>query len=197
VHASQGVTVGTTHAVLAENATRSLFYVAMTRGREANTAYLCQRTPAPDDHEVVTHGAHVAVRGSGRDAARVAHAILARHDVPGTAHQVAAHTAPHPLPDLVARLMNRRSAAVSRRRAAARPRKTPGMSDWQPIYRFSETAIQVQPVLGSVGLEGGAGNRRVLPTGPRRPWGRFGGRRLHLRGPGGGGGTLTDPSPTP
>jgi len=27
--------------------------------------------------------------------------------------------------------------------------------------------------------------------------GRFGGRRLYLRGPGGGGATLTDPSPTP
>jgi hypothetical protein len=29
------------------------------------------------------------------------------------------------------------------------------------------------------------------------PGGRFGGQRLCLRGPGGGGGTLTDPSPTP
>jgi ATP-dependent exoDNAse (exonuclease V) alpha subunit len=38
VHASQGVTVGTTQAVSAENATRSLFYVAMARGRDANTA---------------------------------------------------------------------------------------------------------------------------------------------------------------
>jgi hypothetical protein len=35
------------------------------------------------------------------------------------------------------------------------------------------SAIQVQPVQGCVGLEGGAGNRGVLPTGPRRPLGAF------------------------
>jgi len=35
----------------------------------------------------------------------------------------------------------------------------------------AESAIQVQPVLGSVGLEGGVGNRG--PTGPRRPWGPY------------------------
>ena len=124
VHASQGVTVGTTHAVLAETATRSLFYVAMTRGRDANTAYLCQRTPEPDDHVVVTTRAHVAVRGSGRDAAHAARGILARNDVPGTAHQLAADTVPQRLPDLVAGLVNRRSAALSRRRAAHRAWQT-------------------------------------------------------------------------
>lgn len=118
VHACQGVTVGTTHAVVAENATRSLFYVAMTRGRQTNTAYLCQRTPEPADNVLVTDGAHVAVRGSGHHAARAARAILAHNDVPGTAHQVAADTVPQRLPDLVARLVNRRSAAASRRRAA-------------------------------------------------------------------------------
>jgi len=124
VHASQGVTVGTTHAVLAENATRSLFYVAMTRGREANTAYLCQRTPEPDDRVAVTGGARAAVRGGGRDVARVARGIPARTDVPGTAHQLAADTAPQQLPDLVSRLMNRRTAALSRRRAAHRAWQT-------------------------------------------------------------------------
>src|SRR6478672_9844328 len=33
--------------------------------------------------------------------------------------------------------------------------------------------MQIHPVQGSVGLEGGAGNRGVLPTGPRRPRGAF------------------------
>jgi hypothetical protein len=124
VHASQGVTVGATHAVLGENATRSLLYVAMTRGRDANTAYLCQRTPEPDDHVVENDAAHVAVRGSGHDAARVARGILARTDVPGTAHQLGAGSTPQRLPGLVARLMNRRSAALSRRRAAHRAWQT-------------------------------------------------------------------------
>ena len=40
VHSAQGVTAEATHAVLAENTTRALAYVAMTRGREENTAYL-------------------------------------------------------------------------------------------------------------------------------------------------------------
>ncbi|WP_024448630.1 MobF family relaxase [Mycolicibacterium iranicum] len=44
VHSAQGVTADTTHAVLGENATRSLLYVALTRGRERNTTYLCEAT---------------------------------------------------------------------------------------------------------------------------------------------------------
>ena len=43
VHSAQGVTADTTHAVLGENTTRALLYVAMTRGRHTNTAYLYQR----------------------------------------------------------------------------------------------------------------------------------------------------------
>ena len=46
VHSAQGVTADTTHAVLGENTTRSLLYVAMTRGRHTNTAYLYERTSA-------------------------------------------------------------------------------------------------------------------------------------------------------
>ena len=44
VHSAQGVTADTTHAVLGDNTTRSLLYVAMTRGRDTNTAYLYERT---------------------------------------------------------------------------------------------------------------------------------------------------------
>jgi ATP-dependent exoDNAse (exonuclease V) alpha subunit len=51
VHSAQGVTADTTHAVLGENATRALLYVAMTRGRGFNMAYLCQRTAGEADHE--------------------------------------------------------------------------------------------------------------------------------------------------
>jgi conjugative relaxase-like TrwC/TraI family protein len=40
VHSAQGVTADTTHAVLGENTTRSMLYVAMTRGRETNGAYI-------------------------------------------------------------------------------------------------------------------------------------------------------------
>lgn len=44
VHSAQGVTGDTTHAVLGENTTRCLLYVAMARGRHANTAYLHEGT---------------------------------------------------------------------------------------------------------------------------------------------------------
>lgn len=43
VHSAQGATTDTTHAVLSGNTTRALFYVAMSRGREANTAYLSEQ----------------------------------------------------------------------------------------------------------------------------------------------------------
>jgi ATP-dependent exoDNAse (exonuclease V) alpha subunit len=45
VHTAQGVTADTTHAVLGENTTRSLLYVAMTRGRHTNTAHLYANAP--------------------------------------------------------------------------------------------------------------------------------------------------------
>lgn len=38
VHSAQGVTADTSNAVLGENTSRALFYVAMTRGRHTNTA---------------------------------------------------------------------------------------------------------------------------------------------------------------
>ncbi len=54
-HRSQGITVDTSHALLTRGClTRELFYVGMTRGRDSNTAYVCESGPAYDDelHEV-------------------------------------------------------------------------------------------------------------------------------------------------
>lgn len=47
VHAAQGRTVDTAHAILAEGLPRSLVYVAMTRGRLANYTYAVTRPAAP------------------------------------------------------------------------------------------------------------------------------------------------------
>ena len=52
-----------------------------------------------------------------------------------------------------------------RRGYPARPCKTPEMPDCQPIHRPAESATQVQPVLGRVGLEGGVGGGDA----PRHP----------------------------
>ncbi len=49
VHAAQGRTVDTAHALLGEQAHREDAYVALTRGRERNTAYLTTHR-APDEH---------------------------------------------------------------------------------------------------------------------------------------------------
>ena len=118
VHAAQGVTADTTHAVLGETATRSLLYVAMTRGRLTNTAYLYQRTPEADIPQGASDGVHLSARGSGRDAAALAHAIVARDDQPATAHQIAASTSRQLLPGMVGRLVARHHQAAAKWRAA-------------------------------------------------------------------------------
>lgn len=49
-HRSQGITVGTSHTLLTQGClTRELFYVGMTRGRNSNTAYVCESGPGHDD----------------------------------------------------------------------------------------------------------------------------------------------------
>ena len=50
VHTAQGVTADTTHAVLGEKATRAALYVAMTRGRAANHAYLYERVAEASEY---------------------------------------------------------------------------------------------------------------------------------------------------
>jgi len=49
-HRAQGATVDTAHAVVPPEMTREALYVAMTRGREANTAYV-----ATDEHHLEVH----------------------------------------------------------------------------------------------------------------------------------------------
>jgi hypothetical protein len=118
VHSAQGVTADTTHAVLGENATRALLYVAITRGRESNSAYLCQRTVGENDHQ---HRAgddvHVARRGNNREAAQLLRNIIATHDVRArTAHDVSTTTEREHLPELVGSLAQRRAQAAALRR---------------------------------------------------------------------------------
>ncbi|MDR0284642.1 MAG: relaxase domain-containing protein [Propionibacteriaceae bacterium] len=52
-HRAQGVTVDTSHCVVTPTTTRENLYVAMTRGRETNTAYVA--TDRPDDTHGVPH----------------------------------------------------------------------------------------------------------------------------------------------
>jgi len=55
VHAAQGVTTDTCHAILGEGASsRAMAYVAMTRGRQTNHAYLYHKLNHEADHHHAT-----------------------------------------------------------------------------------------------------------------------------------------------
>jgi conjugative relaxase-like TrwC/TraI family protein len=102
VHTAQGVTADTTHAVLGETATRSMLYVALTRGRDTNTAYLCRRASEHEyAHSPSTAGVHVMRRGTPDRAIGLIRSILANHDQGLNAHQTAADTPTALLPERV------------------------------------------------------------------------------------------------
>ncbi|GAA2790749.1 MobF family relaxase [Mycolicibacterium pallens] len=124
VHAAQGATADTTHAVLADTASRNLAYVALTRGRESNHAYLYQRDSTDTDHShdlaagaEEVEGIHLARRGTPAQAARALRQVIGRDEPARTAHQIAADTPTHLLPEVVASLVAEHHQAVTQRRS--------------------------------------------------------------------------------
>ena len=122
VHAAQGVTADTAHAVLGEKATRAALYVAMTRGRESNSAYLYQRVAEASEYsDAGPDGLHVLRRASSRGAAQLFRQIIATDARAQTAHDLAAETGRQRLPTRVAALLiDHRTHTVQTRRAAYR-----------------------------------------------------------------------------
>jgi conjugative relaxase-like TrwC/TraI family protein len=121
VHSAQGVTAEATHAVLGEKTSRNLLYVALTRGRESNTAYLYERRAGETEHEHAAQlepSVHVARRGTSREAAHLVRAIIGnRDDQARTAHDIAAHTHDRTqLPQRVQHLLDQHTNAVQTRR---------------------------------------------------------------------------------
>ncbi|WP_396928254.1 MobF family relaxase [Mycolicibacterium sp.] len=116
VHSAQGVTADASIAVLREDASRNLLYVAMTRGRHASHAYIYERGSEASEfgHEEPA-GTHVVQRGDSREAATLIHGILANDEPAVTAHDYAAHTVNGALPERVRDLVNMRAAATERR----------------------------------------------------------------------------------
>ena len=112
VHSAQGVTADTTHAVLSENATRALSYVAMTRGRDTNTAYLYERPTEQEYRHASAASPHVPHRSSRQYAATVLRGIVARDDHPATAHDIAATTATESQPARVRAAVEHRARTV-------------------------------------------------------------------------------------
>jgi conjugative relaxase-like TrwC/TraI family protein len=119
VHSAQGVTADTTHAVLSENAARALSYVAMTRGREANTAYLYERANEHEHGGEQSDHVHAMQRGTAHQAGQLIRAITANHENELiTGHDTAAQSVNTQLPERVQNLLHRRTAAVHCRREA-------------------------------------------------------------------------------
>jgi hypothetical protein len=92
-----------------------MLYVAMTRGREINNSYIYER--ATEQEYAQLHRAHVMDGRNGDHAGRLLRAIIANHDQPVAAHDIAAQTPNAALPERVRSIRNRRAAAVQRRRA--------------------------------------------------------------------------------
>jgi hypothetical protein len=136
VHAAQGVTADTAHAVLGENASRALLYVAMTRGRESNSAYLYERVAeASEYNHDQLNGLHIMRRAGSRLAANLMRAIIGTDHRAETAYRLAAGTDPEQLPPLVARLLiDRHAQAVQMRRAT--------YQSWQAEARQRQASLE-------------------------------------------------------
>jgi hypothetical protein len=122
VHSAQGVTADSCYAILGEGASRAMAYVAMTRGRHNNEAFLYQRLTNEADHDhtkpVAGEGIHVARRGNKYSAAHHLRMILANDDRPRTMHAEAERTEHHLLPEVVGELLQRHEQRRRVRRAA-------------------------------------------------------------------------------
>jgi conjugative relaxase-like TrwC/TraI family protein len=115
VHSVQGVTADTIHAVLSETAGRALAYVALTRGRDANTAYLYQNSTEPEHSQDVVRIEHVSQRGTATQAATVLRGIVANDEHLATTHDIAATAARESLPPSVRTAIDRRAMAITHR----------------------------------------------------------------------------------
>lgn len=119
VHSAQGVTADTTHAVLSENTSRAVLYVAMSRGREANTVFLVQRLDR-DEHGNPRPRADRDCRSvlTSRHAADFARSIIANDgNQPRTAHDITHDAGESPsIPERLSALSSRMQRQAARRR---------------------------------------------------------------------------------
>ena len=121
VHSAQGVTADTCHSLMGVTATRTLAYVAMTRGRHTNDAYLYERFRGELDHEHTsptgTDDIHILKRGTPNHAAQAFYTLMRTNDDrPITMHALAAKTDTEHLPQRVASLLAEHTQQVAQRR---------------------------------------------------------------------------------
>jgi hypothetical protein len=122
VHSAQGVTADSSYAILGEGASRAMAYVAMTRGRHNNEAFLYQKFSREADHEhakpVAAPAIHQLRRGNKHSAAYYFRQILGNDERPRTMHAEAERTEPTLLPEVVAEVIERNEARRRARRTA-------------------------------------------------------------------------------
>jgi hypothetical protein len=98
-----------------------MVYVAMTRGRHSNHAYLYERSRGEADHDhakpVAGEQIHVLQRGTKYAAAQMFRVILTRDDRPRTMHNEADRTDRDRLPLIVADALRRNGIRTGVRRA--------------------------------------------------------------------------------
>jgi len=164
VHSAQGVTVGSTttagvcYAILSERATRAMAYVAMTRGKDENHAFIYQPITGEADHEHSTPVAgsqiHRLRRANKYAAAHYFRVILANDDRPRTMHAEAERTPAHLLPPVVADLMERNEQRRADRRQTWLQHHAEAHRRAKSYERVTETCTQASGRDRSIGDEG-------------------------------------------
>ena len=116
VHSAQGVTADSSYAILGEGASRAMAYVAMTRGRHNNEAFLYQKIGQEADHD---HAKPISARGDPPAAPR--------QQILGRALLQTDPAQRRPAPHHACRSRTHRTSRASRggRRGDSTPRGTP------------------------------------------------------------------------
>ncbi|MEU0497515.1 MobF family relaxase [Mycobacterium sp. NPDC006124] len=148
VHSAQGVTTDTAHAVIADTSTRSMAYVAMSRGRYTNQAYIYIRDSAEAerrDEELGSGGGiHRLQRGTKYSAAQHLRGIVANDDRPRTMHVEARHSDRELLPGIIRRFMETQDERVGSRERAWR-------ADAAAARKFRVSLQRVSDVMSRAG----------------------------------------------
>jgi conjugative relaxase-like TrwC/TraI family protein len=157
VHAAQGVTADACYAILGEHATRAMAYVAMTRGRNTNEAFLYQSITGEADHQhnppVTDPDIHTLRRGNTYSAAHHLRQILAHDERPRTMHDEAERTPGHHLPHAVADLLARNDTRRTQRRTAWRDHTAAARAFHARYQRVAAVVNEASMSLDVDGLE--------------------------------------------
>jgi conjugative relaxase-like TrwC/TraI family protein len=157
VHSAQGVTADSSHAILGDGSSRAMLYVAMTRGRHSNHAYLYERSGGEADHDhanpVAGEQIHVLQRGTKHAAAHMFRVILARDDRPRTMHNEADRTDRDRLPAIVADALRRNERRSDVRRVAWRAHQATARA-WRNGYERAATSRATSRSIANLEADG-------------------------------------------